>query len=110
MKPASFPPTVFFIIETFILLPSLIAVFGYLSWIFLRNPYLYSLIIAGGALQIIGCVFISPLAGGILAYGYLERFKATGWSAVLSKFILAYSIIQIGLAVTVVTASVFLIK
>lgn len=110
MKSASLSPKIFVFLEILILTPSIISAVGYLMWIFFKNPYLYLLISSGGVIQIIGCLVISPFAGGILAYGYLERFKAVGWIAVLSKLILAYSIIQIGIAVIITVASIFLIK
>ncbi len=110
MKPASLSPKTFVFLEALIIIPSVISAVGYVMWILLKNPYLYFLISSGGGMQIIGCLFISPFAAGVLAYGYLERFKAEGWSAKLSKLILAYSIIQIGIAVIITAASIFLIK
>ncbi len=99
MPKVTLSPTLFIALEIIILLPSLLFISGFVAWFLFRNTYLYAVVMGGNTLQSIGVLFISPISGGILAYGYLERFKAQGRIAVLSKIILAYSIILIGLIV-----------
>lgn len=66
-------------------------------WVLFHNATLYFLVINGNMLQTLGVLFVSPFSGGILAYGYLERFKAHGRNARLAKLLLGYSIFVIGL-------------
>ncbi len=107
MPKVRFSPALFLVLETLILFPSLCLILGIVVWNIAKIPYLYSLVMGGGFLQNIGVLLLSPLSSGILAYGYLERYKAKGWSAIVSKIILAYSIIFLGLLFVYVISTLF---
>lgn len=107
MPKVRFSPVLFLVLEIFILFPSVCLVVGIVLWNVAKIPFLYSLVMGGGILQNIGVLFLSPLSAGILAYGYLERYSAKGWSAIVSKIILTYSILFLGLVMIYFVSTLF---
>lgn len=107
MPKVRFSPALFLVLELLILFPSVCLVAGIVLWNIAKIPFLYSLVMGGGLLQNLGVLFLSPLSAGILAYGYLERYKAKGWSAVVSKIILSYSILFLGIVMIYFVSTLF---
>lgn len=90
-------PTLFLILESLILLPSLLFALGILMWVFFKNPGMYYAVISRNTLQNIGVMIISPSAGGFFAYQYLERYKPKGFARFKARGIIVYSIFVLGL-------------
>lgn len=91
-------PSLFLTLQFFILLPSILFVLSLILWILARSSFLYAIVLTPGiSFQNIGVLIVSPLSGGIFAYGYMERYKVQGRLQRISKIILFYSILCIGL-------------
>lgn len=108
MSKISLTPSLFLILEFFILTPSLLFLTGLLIWIIARDSLLYFMVVTPHfSLQNIGILILSPLSGGILAYGYMERYKVAGKVLRISKIILGYSILFTGLVAVYYVVSLF---
>lgn len=93
-------PTLFLILEFFILIPSIIFVIGVLQYLLFGSSYLMFLVTPNGAtLQNIFVTIISPFIGGFFAYQYLERLKPKGFIETCAKGIIFYSIMLVGLVI-----------
>lgn len=106
-KKIKLSPALFLVLEFIILLPSLLFVLGLLSWVLFRNPFLYQNVLSANLLQNAAVTIVSPLAGGFLAYQFLERYKPKGFIKTKAKGILAYSILEIGLVLAYYLATAF---
>ncbi len=100
MRKISLSPTLFSILEFLILLPSLLFIVGVLEWYINRTGFLiFTLIGTNNLIKAALVTVILPFAGGFLAYNYLERYKLKGFIKALTKVILAYTIIEVGLVI-----------
>lgn len=96
----SLSPTLFLVLEFFILIPSVIFVFGILQLILFKRSFILDVVLPGNAVfQNIFITIISPTIGGFFAYQYLERFKPKGFIALKAKGIIFYSIMLVGLVI-----------
>jgi hypothetical protein len=77
-------PVVFLILEFFMLFPSVLFMLGVVKYGLIQNVFM---------------VIIGPLAGGFVAYNYLERYKLGNETSKIAKIFIAYSIIEIGIVV-----------
>lgn len=112
MSKISLSPTLFLVLETFILAPSIIFLLGVLQFVIFNDPFLLTIVTPRGAtLQNIFVTIISPFIGGFFAYQYLERFKPASQSSfssksnpkryvfMVAKGIIFYSIMLVGLVI-----------
>jgi len=96
----SLSPTLFLVLEFFILIPSIIFVFGILQFIFFQHSSILDVVLPKNAVfQNFFITIISPTIGGLFAYQYLEHFKPRGFIALKAKGIIFYSIILVGLVI-----------
>lgn len=91
-----FSPTLFLVLQFFILFPSVLFILGVFFTFFAKDATVYNLVISKNILQNIGVLIISPLASGFVAYHYLERYRPEGFVELVSKYLLGYTIIILG--------------
>lgn len=94
-------PTLFLILEFFILLPSLLFIAGVLEWYINGTGQLLYVIGIQDIVRGVIVTVLTPFAGGFLAYNYLERYGPKGYIRKITKLILGYAIIEIGLVITI---------
>lgn len=100
MKKFTLSPTLFLVLEFFILIPSIIFLLGVFQYVISGDEYVLSIVTPNGAtLQNIFVTIISPFIGGFFAYQYLERLKPKGFIALKTKGIIFYSIMLVGLVI-----------
>lgn len=97
MKKISLSPTLFIILEFFILLPSFLFFLGILEYIFNKTGFVIYYVTNLNLIRSFFVTIVLPFAGGFLAYNYLERYKLKALIRKTAKAILAYSIIETGL-------------
>ena len=102
LKSFKLTPPFFLISEFFILSPSILLLIGIFLSIF-SNSFLIRTINESFA-KFILVAFVMPFSGGFLSYHYLERYGPQGMVRKITKFILSYSILEIG----IVSALLFL--
>lgn len=75
-------PALFLVLEFFMIFPSALFLLGFINYGLVQNLFI---------------LIIDPFAGGFLAYNYLERYGPKGFIRTLTKIIIAYSILEIGI-------------
>ena len=102
-----FSPTLFLILQFFIIIPSVLFVLSILSIFFIKDSALYYLVITKNTLQNIGILIVPPLTSGFVAYHYMERYRPQGFVALVSKCMLGYAITVLGMTIIFLFLSFF---
>lgn len=82
MKKISLSPTLFLVSEFFMIIPSILFILGIIKYDFIQNIFI---------------AIVLPATGGFVAYNYLERYRVKGFIKTITKAIIGYSILEIGL-------------